>query len=51
MIEARLGRCACKFSGEHSILLGAYVHPVDELLKWLPAVDFAVLEQARKSLC
>jgi hypothetical protein len=23
---------------------GAYVHPLDELLKWLPDVDFAVLE-------
>lgn len=27
-----------------SILLGVDVHPLDELLKWLPEVDFAVLE-------
>ena len=31
-------------SVRHSILLGVYVHPLDELLKWLPEVDFAVLE-------
>ena len=24
--------------------MGAYVHPLDELLKWLPEVDFAVLQ-------
>jgi hypothetical protein len=31
-------------SVSHSILLGVYVHPLDELLKWLPEVDFTVLE-------
>jgi hypothetical protein len=35
MIESRL---------YDSILLGACVHPLDELLKWLPEVDFAILE-------
>jgi len=29
----------------HSILLAVYVHPLDELLKWLPEVDSAVLER------
>ena len=41
MIESRLGSDAD--SVRHS-LLGVYVHPLDELLKWLPEVDFAVLE-------